>query len=123
MKIAIPSNDQKTISRHFGRSAGFMIFDIEKNKVVNKEYKTNTFTGHAKGQHHEQGHNHSHHGIFNALGGCQTVIAGGMGRRLYIDFEQKGMEVFVTSENDIEKALDLYIENDLDNNSDKCCDH
>jgi hypothetical protein len=33
------------------------------------------------------------------------------------------MEVFVTSENDIEKALDLYIENDLDNNSDKCCDH
>ena len=123
MKIAIPSNDQITISRHFGRAAGFMILDIEKNKVVHKEYKSNTFTGHAKGQHHEKEHNHSHHGIFNAIGGCQTVIAGGMGRRLYTDFEQKGMEVFVTSENDIEKALELFFSNALDNNSDNCCNH
>ncbi len=123
MKIAIPSNDQTTIARHFGRTAGFMIFDIDKDKVLSKEYKTNTFTGHAKGQHHEKEHNHSHHGIFNALADCKIVIAGGMGRRLYIDFEKKGLEVFVTSENNIEKALELFIKNDLDNNSDKCCNH
>ena len=123
MKIAIPSNDQTTIARHFGRTAGFMIFDIDKDKVLYKEYKANTFTGHAKGQHHEKEHNHSHHGIFNALADCKIVIAGGMGRRLYIDFEKKGMEVFVTSENDIEKALELFIKNDLDNNSDNCCNH
>lgn len=123
MKIAIPSNDQTTISRHFGRAAGFMIFDIEKDKVLNKEYKANIFTGHAKGQHHEKRHNHSHHGIFNAIGDCKTVIAGGMGRRLYTDFEKKGMDVFVTSEHNIEKALELFIKNELDNNSDKCCDH
>lgn len=123
MKIAIPSNDQTTIARHFGRTAGFMIFDIDKDKVLYKEYKANTFTGHVKGQHHEKEHNHSHHGIFNALADCKIVIAGGMGRRLYIDFEKKGMEVFVTSENDIEKALELFIKNDLDNNSDKCCNH
>ncbi|MCK5638138.1 MAG: hypothetical protein KAH67_05460 [Flavobacteriaceae bacterium] len=123
MKIAIPSNDQTTIARHFGRTAGFMIFDIDKDKVLSKEYKANTFTGHAKGQHHEKEHNHSHHGIFNALADCKIVIAGGMGRRLYIDFEKKGMEVFVTSENDVEKALELFIKNDLDNNSDNCCNH
>ena len=123
MKIAIPSNDQTTIARHFGRTAGFMIFDIDKDKVLSKEYKANTFTGHAKGQYHEKEHNHSHHGIFNALADCKIVIAGGMGRRLYIDFEKKGMDVFVTSENDIEKALELFIKNDLDNNSDNCCNH
>lgn len=123
MKIAIPSNDQITVSKHFGRTSGFMIFEIEDDRIVSREYKSNNFTGHAKGLHHEKEHNHSHVGIFNALEGCETVIAGGMGRRLYVDFEQKGMRVFVTSESDIEKALELFIKNDLDNNTDKCCDH
>ncbi|MEN8188073.1 MAG: NifB/NifX family molybdenum-iron cluster-binding protein [Bacteroidota bacterium] len=123
MKIAIPSNDQTTVSRHFGRTTGFMIFEIEGDKIITKEYKSNTFTGHSKGLHHEKEHNHSHSGIFNALGDCDTVIAGGMGRRLYDDFEQKGMNVFVTSESNIDQAVELFIKNELDNNSDKTCNH
>ena len=128
MKIAIPSNDKKTISAHFGRTLGFIIIEIEEGKVSKKEYLPNNFTGHSQGLHHEHNHNHSggqhsHSGIFNAIGDCDTVIAGGMGRRLYVDFEQRKMQVFVTSEKDIDKAVELFISNNLDNNSDSCCDH
>ncbi len=126
MKIAIPSNDQVTISNHFGRAAGFMIFETENDSILRKEYKQNTFTKHTHGHHHKDnpgaGH-HSHTGIFNALGDCQIVIAGGMGQRLYNDFEKREIQVFVTTEKKIDKALELFINNKLDNNSDQCCSH
>ncbi len=133
MKIAIPSNDSVNITGHFGRTKGFVICEIDNNKVIKKDYVENTFTGHAKGLHsegehghheHEHGHHgHSHAGIFNAIGDCQTVIAGGMGRRLYDEFEQKNIKVFVTRETNIDNALNLFLNNELDNNSEKCCNH
>ncbi len=127
MKIAIPTNDKLTISQHFGRAKGFMICETDNNKVISKEYKANTFTGHGKGHHHHshnaQHHNHSHAGIFNALGDCKTVIAGGMGQRLYNEFVNKKINVFVSSEKNIDKALELFFNNMLDNDSESCCNH
>ena len=126
MRIAIPSNDLTTVSTHFGRTKGFMIFDIENNKVTNKEYKLNTFTGHSQNKHkeHEHGkHKHSHETILNALNGCEVVIAGGMGKRLFDDFEQKGIKVYVTQEKSIETAIGLLTKNELDNNNTKCGNH
>ncbi len=131
MKIVIPSNDNKTISRHFGRSKGFAILQVEDGKMVNKEYRENDFTGHAKGggHHHHEGHHHhpdkhhSHEGIFRVIGDCDVVIGGGMGRRLYNDFQAKNIEVYITEESDIATALQLYLESRLDNNVEKCCDH
>jgi predicted Fe-Mo cluster-binding NifX family protein len=126
MKIAIPSDDGIHISGHFGRTKGFMICETDNNKVVSKDYKENTFTGHAQGLHHDDAHghgNHSHDGIFKAIGDCQMVIAGGMGRRLYDDFEQKNIKVFVTREKTIDMALDQFLNGKLDNHSDACCSH
>ena len=126
MKIAIPSNDNINISSHFGRTKGFVICEMDNDKIINKEYKQNTFTGHAQGLHKgdEHGHgNHSHNGIFNAIGDCEIVIAGGMGRRLYNDFEQNNIKVFVTKEMNIDSALNLFLNSELDNNSDECCSH
>ncbi len=126
MKIAIPTNDQKTVSAHFGRTAGFMIYNIEGTKIIGKEYRPNNFTGHAQGWHNDENHGehqHSHSDIFRALAECTTVIAGGMGRRLYTDFEQQKIKVFVTQESNIEKAVELFIKNELDNEPDKCCEH
>ena len=125
MRVAIPTDDRQTIAGHFGRTKGFMTFDIEDNKVILEAYKTNNFTGHAQG-HHDQGHSHhthSHAGIFEALEGCTTVIARGMGRRLYDDFANLKIEVFITEEPDIQAALKKYLENNLDNNPDSCCSH
>ncbi|MCK5815660.1 MAG: NifB/NifX family molybdenum-iron cluster-binding protein [Flavobacteriaceae bacterium] len=130
MKIAIPSNNNINISRHFGRTKGFVICEIENDTIIKKEYTQNTFTGHAQGLHSDHDHNHehgqgnhSHDGIFNAIGDCKIVIAGGMGRKLYNDFEQKNIKVFVTKEKNIDSALNLFLNSELDNNSDSCCSH
>ncbi|PIE98208.1 MAG: iron-molybdenum cofactor biosynthesis protein [Treponema sp.] len=127
MKIAIPSNDNKTISKHFGKSEGFVIAEIKENEVINKEYKKNDFTHHAKGGNrahdHEHHENHSHDSILKALEGCSVVIAGGMGRRLYSDFEQNKITVYLTQEDSVDTALNLYIKGTLDNNLDARCNH
>ena len=49
MKVAIASDDAKTIASHFGKTRGFIIYTIEDSRVVGKEYVENTFTAHAKG--------------------------------------------------------------------------
>ncbi len=132
MKIAVPTNDTYTVSGHFGRTKGFKIFEIEDNKIIKSEHRTNDFTGHAHGgsteHNHEEGQgqgsqNHSHTGIMAALDGCEVVIAGGMGKRLYDDFEKNNIKVFVTKELHIGTAVELFLKDQLDNNSDGCCTH
>jgi predicted Fe-Mo cluster-binding NifX family protein len=131
MKIAIPTGNQKTIFAHFGRTPGVLIVTLDDNKVTNKEFIPNNFTGHAQGnylehEHHEHDNGSSggaHAGIFNAIGDCDVVIAGGMGRRLYDEFAANNMQVFVTDEIDIDRAIDLFVKKQLDNKDDKCCEH
>lgn len=135
MKIAIPTADGKSIFAHFGKTPGVLIVSVENNQISNKKFIQNDFTGHAQGMYHEHNHNgngHSnspsqaasaHAGIFNAIGNCDVVISGGMGRRLYDEFVANNMEVFITQENDIDKAVNLYLNQKLDNNEDQTCQH
>lgn len=132
MKVAIPSNDGLTVNSHFGRSIGFRIFEIEGTMIKSDSYLKNDFTGHAQGMHHEHhgehthgegGGHHSHQGIFNALGNVDAVIAGGMGRRLFEEFAQRKIDVYVTQEASIETALSKFMANDLESNPEICCHH
>ncbi len=49
MKIAIPSDDQVHIAGHFGRTRGFLIYDVNGNKINEKVYVENNFTRHVQG--------------------------------------------------------------------------
>ncbi|MBT7144548.1 MAG: iron-molybdenum cofactor biosynthesis protein [Bacteroidetes bacterium] len=122
MKIAVPSNDQKSVNQHFGRSKGFLIITVQESEITDIEYRENTFTGHATNNHNHSP-NHSHSGIMNALSDCTVIIAGGMGQRLYEEFQSTGKEVFVTKHKVASQAIAAYINNSLDNNKNQCCQH
>ena len=117
MKIAVASDDGKTISVHFGRTRGFVIFEIEDGEIKSREYIPNTFTGHARGLHEIGLHYHygSHADIIENLKDCKAVISHGMGRRLYEDLTSAGIEVYVTDETDVDKAIELYLKGQLRN--------
>ncbi len=93
MKIAIVSDDRKTISSHFGRSKGFVIFEAEGKEIKMQEYRPNTFTGHAKGLEGAEHKLHNHAPILDALKDCKVVISHGMGERMYNDLKRTGIEV------------------------------
>lgn len=116
MKIAVASEDGKKISPHFGRAKLFVIFEIENGVIKNKEYIQNTFTGHAKGVYEIEEHHHkSHSEIIESLKDCKVVISHGMGRKLYDDLTSAGIEVCVTEETDVDKAIELYLKGELKN--------
>ncbi|MEO0230120.1 MAG: NifB/NifX family molybdenum-iron cluster-binding protein [candidate division WOR-3 bacterium] len=60
MRLAIASDDGKTLSMHFGRARGFAIVEIDGKDVKSINYIPNTFTGRARVEHSEHGYHGSH---------------------------------------------------------------
>jgi predicted Fe-Mo cluster-binding NifX family protein len=123
MKIAIASNDGISISSHFGRAAGFVVFDVEDGKVKERLYRKNEHTGHALGMEGSGPHFDRHGIILDALKDCDTVIAHGMGRRIYDDLQSADIQPFIVEEDDVLKAVHLYLENKLEDHPQKGCVH
>jgi predicted Fe-Mo cluster-binding NifX family protein len=114
MRVAVPTDDQTTISAHTGRCAGFAIYTIE-NKAARKEaYRENT-AGHAHHQHDEGHgeHHHDHSGMIGLLRDCEYVVTGGMGPRLINDLEAEGINIIFTYEQDVAKAVEALAEGRL----------
>jgi predicted Fe-Mo cluster-binding NifX family protein len=123
MKIAVASDDGTTIASHFGKTRGFVIFDVEDGKVTGRDYVQNTFTGHARGL---SGADHSadrHGPILQALSGCQAVISHGMGRRIYDDLRTARIQAFIVKETDADEAVRLFLQDRLQDHPDAGCRH
>ncbi len=123
MKIAVASNDGKTIATHFGRARGFVVYELEDRELLARKFVMNTFTGHARGL-EGQGHDVDRHGvILEALRGCQAVISRGMGRRIHEDLRGAEIEPFIVDETLADRALGLYLEGHLEDHPEKGCTH
>jgi predicted Fe-Mo cluster-binding NifX family protein len=123
MRVAIASDDGKTIASHFGKTKGFVIYEVEDGRVQSEQYVENTFTGHARGL-SGAGHGADRHGpILEALKDCSAVISHGMGRRMYDDLRAAGIEAFIVRETDATEALRLYMEIALTDRPVKGCEH
>lgn len=131
MKIAIPSDEGTYLCQHFGRTLGFSIFEVADGQILNQEYRPNNFTGHALGQHQEHHHGaehddhaqHSHSRILNSLNDCEIVIAGGMGRRLVDDLTAAGKKIYITSQPETRKAVELFLNDELNSDKEACSHH
>ncbi len=149
MKIALPSDNQQTIAAHFGRTKGFLVFQVENGEVQSKEYRQNTFTGHAKGLHvdhdHEHdhkhghghahgqhdghghgnghGHGHDHGGIIKGLADCEVVIAKGMGKRMLVHFREANKQALLVKVDNAEEAVKEFLAGSLVHDENAACSH
>lgn len=120
-KLAVASDDGVNLSRHFGRSRYFLVFDVEDGKILGHSVRENTFAGRAgrKCQHgtERQHTGHGHHaGLAAVLGDCRAVICGGMGPRAAEELRQRGVEpVVVAEEMSPEEVVGRYLQGRLNN--------
>ena len=125
MKIAVPTNDGATISEHFGRSADFLIFEIENGQIKSRELKKNGMEhSHAPGacdHHAAESKAHSHAGILAALDGCQVVICAGMGQRAAEALKGCGTRIVVTSVASAEAAVSAHLAGKLASQAESFC--
>lgn len=123
MKIAVASDDGQAISAHFGRTRGFIIYDVDGKNVKAREYRPNTFTGHVRGLEHA-GHEVDRHGpVLSALADCAMVISHGMGKRMYDDLRNAGIQSLITDETDIKAAVEAYLRGELLDHPERGCRH
>jgi predicted Fe-Mo cluster-binding NifX family protein len=126
MKIAAISDDGATISQHFGRAPLYVVVTVEDGKIVSKE--TRDKAGHhsfAGGQHpetapgerhgYDSGAQSRHATMAQTIEDCQALLAGGMGWGAYDSLKSRGIETVVTDVENIEQAVNLYVQGKLPN--------
>lgn len=117
MKIAVASDDGKTICGHLGRCAHFIVFEVEGENIKSKGTRDNIFTSHTSescGHDHSPGEStHSHQGLVDALTDCKVVISKGMGGRIVDDLTSARITPIITAEDNAETAVQAYIKGSL----------
>ena len=125
MKIAAISEDGVNISQHFGRAPLYVVLTVEENRIVSRE--TRPKAGHhtfaatesplAPGERHgyDTGSQVKHQSMAEAIADCQVLLAGGMGWGAYESMKSYNIEPFVTDVQNIDEAVQSYLEGSLPN--------
>ena len=131
MKIAVVTDDGKTISAHFGRATKYVICTVEKGVLVSQELidKPNF---HGKQQHHHQ-HDlvqidhkehkqehgfgkqaaEKHQTMFAPILDCDVLVARGMGMGAHRGLEQANIRPIITDISDIHAAVQAVISGEI----------
>jgi len=127
MKIAVVTDDGKTISRHFGRALYYLVVEVEAGNEIARSLRDkmghHEFSGTEEKTIEQRGFGHGfdpasqkrHEQMLNTINDCQVVIAGGMGRGAYQSMADTGKEVYVVSTQDVDQALDAYLGGTIEN--------
>ena len=126
-KIAIATNDQHRVTGHIGRCRAFMVYEIDGDKIVNKELRENNFTNHRRGGEHQHSHGeggeHRHTHLIEGLIDCRYLISSGGGWRVVEDLKQHNILTLFTDVEIIEDAVNMFIKGELKNETDLVCNH
>ena len=128
MKVAVATTDGVLLSQHFGRSMGFVVFDVEGKDYRRHEFRANNHTPHAQGAcGHEHGHQHGahhHNSIVQLLSDCSVVLCGGMGAGAVEAFRANGIKTtIVTGVRSVEEAVVSHLEGNAREIETGSCDH
>jgi predicted Fe-Mo cluster-binding NifX family protein len=126
MKIALVSDDEKTVSPHFGRAPLFVVVTAEGGKIKSRETRSkaghHTFGGnhvhecnHGRGYGFDAGAGKRHRSMIDTIADCDVLIAGGMGNGAFAALEERDITPLITEVADIDEAVKLYLENKLVN--------
>ena len=126
MRIAAISDDEVTISQHFGRAPYYVVVTVEDGEVVAKETRRkaghHTFAAHQPprlepGERHgyDEGSRSRHASMAEAISDCQVMLAGGMGWGAYEAMQGYGIQPIVTDVREIDDAVGLYLDGKLPN--------
>ena len=128
MKIAIVTDDDATISQHFGRATKYAVIDVQEGKILGRELRDKP--GHHTFHQLEHDHDHDHsreHGrgmdahsadkhiqMVAAIQDCGVLLARGMGQGAKISMEQAGIQAFQVDLDRIDDAVQALIDGSID---------
>ncbi|NLG98815.1 MAG: dinitrogenase iron-molybdenum cofactor biosynthesis protein [Chloroflexi bacterium] len=131
MKIALITDNGKTISQHFGRAPYYLVLTIEDGQVVHRELRDKL--GHTHFASQEQAHEHKpnerhgfdpashdrHVNMAQTIADCQTIICGGMGAGAYESMRRLNIKPVVTDLRDIDEVVQAFITGNLQDRTER----
>jgi transcriptional regulator with XRE-family HTH domain/predicted Fe-Mo cluster-binding NifX family protein len=124
MKIAVITEDGKSISQHFGRAPYYQVLTIEEGEIVQRELRDKLGHHQFSSLHTEEPHSGAEHGtdpashdkhvrMAESIADCKVVLCGGMGRGAYESMRRLNITPVVTDLRDIDAAVAAFIDGKL----------
>jgi predicted Fe-Mo cluster-binding NifX family protein len=122
MKLAVVSDDHRTICAHFGHAVYYEVFTISDGKITGRETLAKpSHNQFANEPHNEPGFAHGqgpaaesrHARMFTPILDCEVLLAGGMGQGAYTSLIMAGIHPVMTDILEIEPAVKAYLDGTL----------
>jgi predicted Fe-Mo cluster-binding NifX family protein len=124
MKIAVVSDDAKTVSPHFGRAQYYLVYTVENGKITGQEtrakpgYKRNGNKPHENHGKCDSDSNSRHAearhvDMMGAIMDCDVMLTRGMGKRAYEDLKIRSIQPIITDICEVQPALEAYLDETL----------
>lgn len=104
MKIAVASQNRKTVTAHAGKCRKFWVYEVEGGEVQGKSLLELPI---------EQSFHASHGEAPHPLDGISALISGGMGMGLKNRLRQKSVVALATAETDPDRAVAAWLNGTL----------
>jgi predicted Fe-Mo cluster-binding NifX family protein len=119
MKIAVITDDGKTISQHFGRAPYYMVVNVENGQIAGREmrdklghvqFADQPHTDDVPGQPHgmDAASHNKHLQMSEAIADCEALLCRGMGMGAYESMRLRGIKPVVTDIALIDDAVMAY---------------
>ena len=119
MKIAVITDDGKTISQHFGRAQHYLVATVENGQIVNREMRDKLGHNHFSSQPHEEEKPGQPHGtdaashnkhlqMSGAITDCEALLCRGMGTGAYESIKARNIRPMITDIADVDEAVMAY---------------
>ena len=114
MKIAVTSQNRKTITGHAGKCRKFWIYQTEAKRIVDRTLLELT---------HEQSFHESHATAPHPLDGVNVLISGSAGQGMIRRLMNMGIQGLVTEETDPDLAVTAFLNGTLKLGQGPCGHH
>ncbi len=114
MKIAVTSQNRKTVTGHAGKCRKFWVYEIEGKEVKGRNLLELPI---------EQSFHESHGDAPHPLDDVDVLICGGMGAGLQQRLKQRGIAAAATSETDPDQAVTAWLDGTLPEAAPEAHDH
>lgn len=130
MKVAVITDDGKSISRHFGRAQHYLVATVEDGEIVDRELRDklghHNFSNEPHGPHNpgqphgfDSAAHNKHQRMAESISDCEAVICGGMGAGAYRSMVEGGIKPVVTDLTSIDEAVMAYVKGTIIDRVDK----
>ncbi|MFA7567005.1 MAG: NifB/NifX family molybdenum-iron cluster-binding protein [Alkalispirochaeta sp.] len=133
MKIAVVTDDGKTVAAHFGRARYYQVFTVEDGTITDRELRDRTKTlHHGKGHDHDHDHDHAsgghgtgahaaerHARMVQQISDTELLLAGGMGYGAQQALSAAGITVVATDHTETEAAVTAYIDGTIEHKEER----